>query len=163
MLALLLISAISLASSSAFAASYQRNDGTIIDPIQSVFGGDLLYSGNNLEPGAVLSDANLSNANLSGALLTNANLGGADLSFASLGGADLSFASLFGADFSNATLANATGLPQTFGNASTLYNANTTFTGTFFDPVAAGWTLVPEPGTALLMGLGLVGLAARRL
>jgi len=31
-----------------------------------------------------------------------------------------------------------------------------------FDPEAAGWTLVPEPGTTLLMGLGLPGLASRR-
>jgi hypothetical protein len=40
----------------------------------------------------------------------------------------------------------------------------TDFTGTGFDPVAAGWTLVPvpEPGTALLMGLVLAGLALRR-
>ncbi|HIF91893.1 MAG: PEP-CTERM sorting domain-containing protein [Myxococcales bacterium] len=60
-----------------------------------------------------------------------------------------------------AALANVVGLPQTVGNVSTLYNANADSTGTFFDPVAAGWTLVavPEPSTALLMSLGLIGLS----
>ena len=74
LLALLLISALSLASSSAFAASYQQTGGTIIDPIQSVFGGNHSYSGINLESGAdltfaELNDAVLVNANLTGAVL----------------------------------------------------------------------------------------------
>ena len=59
------------------AASYQKRDGTIVDPIQinsPPFGGDHSYSGPNLEPSANLSDANLMGANLMGA-----NLPGADL------------------------------------------------------------------------------------
>jgi hypothetical protein len=209
-LALILISALSLASGSAFAASYQQIGGTIVDPILDTDGNVSTYAGPDLGPGAILTGANLFEANLafaeltfadlSLANLTDANLNDASLNGASLAGAELLFAtlgaanldsanlnnaslfqatllhanltdasllgaSLRDADLSNAnlsgaTLAGAFGLVDSTGSA--LYDINTDFTGTDFDPVAAGWTLVPEPSTALLMGLGLAGLATRR-
>ena len=214
-LALILISALSLASGSAFAASYQQIGGTIVDPILDTDGNVSTYAGPDLGPGAILTGANLfeanlafaeltfadlslanlTDANLNDASLNGASLAGAELLFATLGAAnldsanlnnaslfqatllhanltdasllgaslrdaDLSNANLTNANLSGATLAGAFGLVDSTGSA--LYDINTDFTGTDFDPVAAGWTLVPEPSTALLMGLGLAGLATRR-
>ena len=81
---------------------------------------------------------------------------------ANLFGAYLNNANLNEADLTGAILANAVGLGSSTGAA--LHSINTDFTGTDFDPVAAGWTLVPvpEPSTGLLMGLGLAGLASGR-
>ena len=106
-------------SSFALAASYQRTDDTIVDPIlliTALGGGPHPYAGPNLEPFAILAEANLTGADLIGADLTGADLSFADLIGADLSDADLSFALLFfanltGADLSSANLsfANLTG------------------------------------------------------
>jgi len=72
------------ATSTVDAASYQKTDGTIVDPIRLTHGGPHSYSGVNLESGANLTGANLTNANLTGANLTGADLNGADLTHANL-------------------------------------------------------------------------------
>ena len=123
--------------------------------------------------GADLGSANLSGANLSSASLRaatmdftdlrDANLTSADLTAAELRNAKMSAANLSFADFSFATfLGSVIGVPQ--------YNAFTNFAGALtagsgsapFDPVSAGWILIPEPSTALLVGLGLLGIATGR-
>ena len=158
LLALLLISAISLASSSAFAASYQyyaHNFGPnfiycqscIIDPIQNVFGGNHSYSGINLEPGANLTNANLSNAylwevdllgtvlsgaNFSGANLQRAHLTNANLSDANFSGANLAAANLYDANLSGAGLigANLTDANLTYANLTDANLTGAVFCGT---------------------------------
>ena len=155
--------AILLLASGAQAASYLKKDGSVVDPIQSVLGGNLPYTGPNLEPGAFLSgltltyadlsNATLTDANLSGAYLSGANLTNATLINANLSGAYLKYANLHDADLRGANLAGAWFLGLTKGDPH--YDAETDFTkawdaksgGSLFDPVAAGWTLVPEPST----------------
>jgi len=83
--ALLVIFVTLLSGSMAQAASYEKTDGTIVDPIMDTGGSPHSYSGNNLEP-----NANLTYANLSMADLTDANLNGATLTSATLTGATFS-------------------------------------------------------------------------
>ena len=59
-------------------------------------------------------------------------------------GANLTGADLAGADLRGADLTNAVGLETTTGTPQ--FNGSTNFTGTGFDPFAAGWTFVAEPG-----------------
>lgn len=110
-----LFTVVTLADSSAWAASYQRFDGEIVSPIRFVSsygGGDHPYSGNDLEPHAELGSADLSGAYLYGADLSEANLQSANLSdvylkYARLPGADLSWAELMNAVLTSANLSES--------------------------------------------------------
>jgi uncharacterized protein YjbI with pentapeptide repeats len=139
---------------------------------------DFSYAGaSEFSLGGDLLNANLSFLRAQELDLGGSRLIGADLSYARANfvfwanGSDFSGANLTGffagdevfldgANFSGAILANMVGLQGSIGIA--FYDAETDFSGTNFDPVAAGWTLIPEPSTALLMGLGLVWLRAAR-
>lgn len=101
-----------------------------------------------------LSHTNLSQVHFHGALLANASLINADLGGAILFHVDLTDALLFGADFSGADLTGAIGLLTAQSDHTTLYSAATRFGGTGFDPVGAGWTLVPSPATSTFVLLG---------
>jgi len=61
------------------AASYQKTDGTIVDPIMYTNHSPHSYSGVNLESRADLTSADLSGAGLNDAELSDANPTGADL------------------------------------------------------------------------------------
>ena len=107
--------------------------------------------------GADLTDADLTSITAIGASLASATLVGADLIAGTFQGADfsgaqlvdtdLTLADLTGADFSQANVNNAVfagaDLSQAVGLGSTLgfaiYDCSTTFAGTGFDPLAAGW------------------------
>ena len=88
------------------------------------------------------------------------NVGGGDHLYSGINvepAAEVSNASVHEADLSDADLSGAKpshswGLHFTAGAA--LYDINSSFCGTGFDPVAAGWALVPCPSIALLLRLG---------
>jgi MYXO-CTERM domain-containing protein len=144
-----------LSATAVDAASYEKIDGAIIDPIIDIGGDVLSYVGPNLEPsanlstvvpfadltGASLNYADLSGANLSGSQLQLASLTGARLYNADLSNADLIYADLSGANLSGANLTSATIYLANFSDANLsgadFYNVtdltNTTWTDAFFD------------------------------
>ena len=163
------------------AAWYQKIDGTIVDPIQWSLGGDLPYSGNNLEPGSDLTGANLWLADLIGADLTGADLTSADLTGALLWQADLIGADLTGALLTGAILIDAN-LSGSYLSGVLDYN-DAAWTDAFYytdnEPtwdsgMDAAWrtsvgilalaptNAVPEPSTLLLALIALAMLPRRR-
>jgi hypothetical protein len=105
-----------------------------------------------------MAAVSLYDADLTGANLTNVNLWAVLFNLAALDGADLT-----GADLTDAIYLGTTTGSAYYDAATDLTNAWDTSAGhKRFDPVAAGWTLVPEPSTALLVGLGLVALGLQR-
>jgi len=115
--------------------SYQKIDGTVVDPILDTSGNVLDYDGPNLQPSVktgvvTLTDADLTDADLTGADLTNANLNGANLN-----GADLTGASLY-----NVQSGSITGSPSSLPTSWKLIN---------------GYLM--GPGTASIGGANLTG------
>jgi len=129
---------------------------------------------------ASFRDSNLlgtafSGANLKFSNFDNASLVGAQIDNAKIAGASFAGANLLGANFFSYDTIDARGVDFTstwsmmFLGSNVKYDLNTDFTGAWadsgytpFDPVTAGWVLVPEPSTALLVGLGLLALGGQR-
>ena len=110
-----------------------------------------------LAGGADFTNAKIMNADIgagTGSNFTNVDFTGSEMSgdftnaifvAADLSGTwDLEYGVFTGATYSGGSLSNRTLFP------------------TGFDPIAAGMVLVPEPSTAILVTLGLIGISLRR-
>ncbi|MEZ4282299.1 MAG: thrombospondin type 3 repeat-containing protein [Myxococcota bacterium] len=113
------------------AASYQKIDGTIVDPIRqfqfqpldwSTPAPQHNYAGPSLGPGAALQSVDLEFANLRDANLVGADLSGAVLFGANLLGADLSGATITGTLFASAYYDKTTVFPPGFDPEGRLLN-----------------------------------------
>jgi uncharacterized protein YjbI with pentapeptide repeats len=140
-----------LVATSASAASYQKRDGTIVDPILNRFDGNPQpFIDTNLEPYADLTGANLTDAKLTGAKLVDADLTGAYLVDAVLIGASFSYGTIL---FDGQTVLqhgfDAAGL-EVYLEAAPLNALE-----------ADNLTIVPEPAALLLALLALVAAPLR--
>jgi len=105
--ALLIVAVMLLSCSIVQAASYEKTSGTTVDPILDNWDDTHSYSGNNLEPGVMLSYVDLDNADLSYANLWYADLINTNLTNTILTGADLYRAILTNTNLTDANLSNA--------------------------------------------------------
>ncbi len=86
------------------AASYERTDGSIVNPILDTSGSILSYSGPNLTPGVVLSGENLASADLLDADLQGSDMSNINLSSAKMWRSDLRGTNLTSSDLSGVFL-----------------------------------------------------------
>jgi hypothetical protein len=110
------------------AASYQKIDGTIVDPILDRLGNVHPYAGPDLRPGMTwqggsLRNADLADANLRGSTLSDADFVDSQLSGADLGNSELSRIHLTGSVLAGASLANSN-LRECFLGSADLSGAN---------------------------------------
>ncbi len=105
-----------------------------------------------------LTGLDLSGVNLSARTLSGANFTGTDLMNSIFSGAALDGVNFSGANLRGANLNSAVDLGTTTGNPT--YDLTTDFTGTGFDPVAAGWILDLGISVPLLGPLGVLWFLA---
>ncbi len=148
----------SFVAQGAGAASYQKIDGTIVDPIRlcEIYDVDPAapaplhpYGGPNIAPATSLTGASLGSADLSQADLAGVDLSGANLTNACLFGADLTNAALSGSSVAAARYDQSTIFPTGFDPESHFMQLTTYINNGLAPPNASN--LFDDPGIDLLI------------